>query len=117
MGPRAPYCIDLIDEDDCGSTFTGKHEKFPDKPGAFTDKFVNKFATGHADECCMCFMSYCFRYQGFTGTGRTIEQDAFWGFNTNTLKNFWFGERVLDCFPDFLYHFSQTADLSVACFR
>ncbi len=58
-------------------------------------------------------MGYRFCYQRLSRTRRTVQEDAFWRFDTDTPEYLRLRERVFDGFPHFLDLVCKTPDLVV----
>ena len=68
--------VDLIDEDDGGSTLLGLVEQVPDTAGADTDIHFNEVGTGDGEERNVGFSRSSAGQEGLTGTGRAHHEDT-----------------------------------------
>ena len=83
--PLGGYGIDFINEDDGGGVFSSEPKHVADHAGAFTEVFLDEFATYHADEGGGGAVCDGFHQHGFSGAGWAVEEHTSGRVNANLL--------------------------------
>ncbi len=78
-GTPAPCnSIDLVNKDDTGRILLGLLKQIPDAGRAHTHKHFHKIGTGYTEKRNSSLPGHRLCQQGFTGSGRTLQQNALW---------------------------------------
>ncbi len=90
--------------------FARHDEELAHHAGAFADVFLDELGAAYADEFGFGVMCYCSGEEGFAGTGRAVEEDAFWLRDAQRFEQFRVFEAKFDNFFNFFYLLVQPAD-------
>ncbi|GIX60793.1 uncharacterized protein BcabD6B2_02280 [Babesia caballi] len=74
LGALLAHGVNLVDEDDCGSVFAGLFKQIADPGRTYTDKYLNKVASGDGVEGHVGLAGNGLGQQGFAGARRAAQQ-------------------------------------------